>query len=271
MKKNKCMSTNKKITKVNSENKPTGNSDYTFVPTAESKSQANQFRMFAVLLWLGAIVAQVFAIRMFLKAVNTGESPINVWVIGLIVLDLILVFAGSILWKKSNRLDPPSEKNKFLFYMQNQLGVIMAFVAFLPLIIFILTNKKVDGKSKAILGSIAGVALLIAGIGGFESNMASVEQYTEQTRQVEDLTGGSNNVFWTKSGKSYHLYNDCGYINGDRTTEIFEGTVAKAHEMKNITDLCDRCENRAKKANDEIVQPVTESENAATLSLDSIQ
>jgi hypothetical protein len=41
--------------------------------------------------------------------------------------------------------------------------------------------------------------------------------------------------------------------------------------MKNITDLCDRCENRAKKANDEIVQPVTESENAATLSLDSIQ
>lgn len=266
------MSTDKKITKVGGSDKPsTPKSDYTFVPSEENKSKANQFRMFAVLLWLGAIVAQVFAIRMFLSAVNSDESPINAWVIGLIVLDLILVFAGSILWKKSNRLDPPSEKNKFLFYVQNQLGVIMAFVAFLPLIIFILTNKKVDGKSKAILGSIAGVALLIAGIGGFESNMASVEQYTEQTRQVEDLTGGSDNVFWTKTGKSYHLYNDCGYINGDRTTEIFEGTVAKAHEMKNITDLCDRCENRAKKANEEIVQPVTESENAATLSLDSIQ
>ena len=249
------MSTNKKITKVNSENSPTGNSDYTFVPSAENKSKANQFRLFAVLLWLGAIVAQVFAIRMFLEAVNTGQSPINVWVIGLIVLDLILVFVGSILWKKSNRLDPPSEKNKFLFYMQNQLGVIMAFVAFLPLIIFILTNKKVDGKSKAILGSIAGVALLIAGIGGFESNMVSVEQYTEQTRQVEDLTG-SNHVYWTKSGKSYHLYNDCGYINGDRTNEIFEGTVADARELKNITDICDRCQKRAEKTNEEIVQPI---------------
>lgn len=99
------MSTNKKITRVNSENTPAGNSDYTFVPSAENKSKANQFRMFAVLLWLGAVVAQVFAIRMFLKAVNTGESPVNVWVIGLIVLDLILVFVGSILWKKSNRLD----------------------------------------------------------------------------------------------------------------------------------------------------------------------
>ena len=249
------MSTNKKITKVNSENSSTGNSDYTFVPSAENKSKANQFRLFAVLLWLGAIVAQVFAIRMFLETVNTGQSPINVWVIGLIVLDLILVFVGSILWKKSNRLDPPSEKNKFLFYMQNQLGVIMAFVAFLPLIIFILTNKKVDGKSKAILGSIAGVALLIAGIGGFESNMVSVEQYTEQTRQVEDLTG-SNHVYWTKSGKSYHLYNDCGYINGDRTNEIFEGTVADARELKNITDICDRCQKRAEKTNEEIVQPI---------------
>jgi hypothetical protein len=265
------MSTNKKITNVGGSDKPnTTNSDYTFVPTAENKSKANQFRMFAVLLWLGAIVAQVFAIRMFLKAVNTGESPVNVWVIGLIVLDLILVFAGSILWKKSNRLDPPSEKNKFLYYMQNQLGVVMAFVAFLPLIIFILTNKKVDGKSKAILGSIAGLALVIAGIGGFESNMASVEQYTEQTRQVEDLTG-TNNVFWTKSGKSYHLYNDCSYINGDRTNEIFEGTVAQAHEMKNITDLCDRCENRAKKANDEIVQPVTEGQLPESTSNDSIK
>ncbi|MFT5754970.1 MAG: hypothetical protein ACI924_002220 [Flavobacterium sp.] len=265
------MSTNKKVTKVGGSDKSnTANSDYTFVPSEESKGQATQFRMFAVLLWLGAIVAQVFAIRMFLTAVNSGESPINVWVIGLIVLDLILVFAGSILWKKSNRLDPPSEKNKFLFYVQNQLGVIMAFVAFLPLIVFILTNKKVDGKSKAILGSIAGVALLIAGIGGFESNMASVEKYTEETRQVEDLTG-SNLVYWTKFGKSYHLYNDCGYINGKRTNEIFEGTVATAYESKNITDLCDRCENRAKKAKDEIVQPISEGTIADPFVSDSLK
>ncbi len=72
--------------------------------------------------------------------------------------------------------------------MQSQLGVVMAFVAFLPLIIFILTNKKIDGKSKAILGSIAGVALVIAGIGGAEFNPASVEKYTRRNQY-----GGSFN------------------------------------------------------------------------------
>lgn len=266
--------TSKKITKVGGEEtNTTASSDYKFVPTAEAKSQASQFRLFAGLLWLGAIVAQVFAIRMFLKAANAGESPVNAWVIGLIILDLVLVFAGSILWKKSNRLDPPSEQNKFLFYMQNQLGVVMAFVAFLPLIIFILTNKKVDGKSKAILGSIAGVALVIAGIGGFESNMASVEQYTEQTKQVEALNGGNNHVFWTKTGKSYHLFNDCHTINKAATSEIFEGTVAQAREMKNITDLCDFCQKKAEKNNatDLIPEGAAEANEAAKTETDSVK
>jgi hypothetical protein len=215
-------------------------------PTEEAKSQAGQFRLFAGLLWLGAIVAQVFAIRMFLSAVNSGESPVNMWVIGLIVVDLILVFVGSILWKKSNRLDPPSEKNKFLFYMQNQLGVVMAFVAFLPLILFILTNKKVDGKSKAILGSIAGIALVIAGIGGFESNMASVEKYTEETNMVEALTG-TNNVYYTKGGGKYHIYEDCYTI---RNSERLNGTVAEAHAgVANHSDfdLCEICKNKKMK------------------------
>jgi hypothetical protein len=213
-------------------------------PTEEAKSQAGQFRLFAVLLWLGAIVAQVFAIRMFLQAVNAGESPVNAWVIGLIVLDLILVFSGSILWKKSNRLSPPSEKNQFLYYMQNQLGVVMAFVAFLPLIVFILTNKKVDGKSKAILGSIAGLALVIAGIGGFESNMASIEKYTEETNMVEALTG-ANNVYWTQSGGKYHLFGDCHHI--VKRNSISNGTVANAKESKGITDLCETCKKRKMK------------------------
>lgn len=213
-------------------------------PTDEAKSKAGQFRLFAGLFWILAIVAQVFAIRMFLSAVNAEESPLNFWVIGLIVVDLILVFTGSIFWKKSNRLDPPSEKNKLLYYMQNQLGVVMAFVAFLPLIIFILTNKKVDGRSKAILGGIAGLALLIAGIGGFESNMASVEKYAEETSVVEALTG-ANNVYWTKSGGRYHLYEDCGYIRNSTTR--MNGTVANAYETKGIDQLCKRCQNQKMK------------------------
>lgn len=210
-------------------------------PTDEAKGKATQLRLFAGLLWLLAIVAQVFAIRMVLSDPNENLY----WIIGLIVLDLILVLVGSGLWKKAGRLDPPSEKNKFLFILQSQLGVVAAVVAFLPLVIFILTSKKMDGKNKAILGSIAGVALLIAGIGSADFNRPSVEQYTEETNMVEALTG-ENKVYWTESGGKYHLYADCQHIkNRDK---IYEGTVAEAKAAKGITDLCLTCKARKMKA-----------------------
>jgi hypothetical protein len=154
-----------------------------------------------------------------------------------------------LLWKKSNRFDPASEKDKVKFFIQNQLGLIISIVAFLPLVILIFTSRNLDGKQKGLVGAIAVVAMLIAGVTGIDFNPPSQEQYLEQTREVESLNNGVNHVNWTKSGRSYHLYQDCSYINTDRTDEIFEGTVAQARELKNITDLCDRCANRAKKEN----------------------
>lgn len=257
----------KKITQVDGGNNTseTTNQSTTFVPTAEAKGKATQLRLFAGLLWLGAIVAQVFAIRMLFN------PPVSMpWIIGLVVVDLILVFIGSMLWKKAGRLDPPSEKNKFLFILQSQLGVVAAVVAFLPLVIFILTSKNIDGKQKAILGSIAGVAMLIAGIGGADFNPPSAEQYAEQTAQVEALNGGSNKVYWTKTGKSYHLFQECHTINKAATAEIFEGTVANARELKNITDLCDFCQKKAEKNNQSNMIPegVAEANETKT---DSVQ
>lgn len=232
---------NKKITKIEGADEQVSQSRV-FVPTEESKGKATQLRMFAGLSWLGAIGAQIGAIMLLFK------QPINMtWIIALIVIDLAFAILGSYLWKKSNRLDPASEKNKFMFFMQSQLGLVVAIIAFLPLVIFVLTSKNLDGKQKGIIGGIAAVALVIAGIAGTDFNPPSVEQYTEQTEQVEGLNNGVNHVFWTKSGKSFHLFQDCGYINSDRTTEIFQGTVAQARELKNITDLCDRCEKRAEK------------------------
>ena len=222
----------KKITKIEGDNpsSTSTSSSTTFVPTGEAKGKATQLRLFAGLSWAVAIVAQIFAIKFVLA------QPINMtWIIGLIVVDLAFAILGSYFWKKSNRLDPASEKNKFMFFMQSQLGLIVAVIAFLPLVIFVFTNKNMDGKQKGIIGGIAVVALLIAGITGTDFSPPSVEQYTEQTKQVEDLTG-TNLVYWTKSGKSYHLYNDCGYINSDRTTEIFEGTVAQARDPRTSQD-----------------------------------
>ena len=104
------------------------------------------------------------------------------------------------------------------------------------------------GKQKGILGTVAIAALAIAGITGTDFNPPSQEKYADEINQVKELNQGVDFVYWTKSGKSYHLYEDCLYINSNRTTEIFEGSVANAKELKNITDLCDRCENRARKA-----------------------
>lgn len=234
------MATEKKITRIDQGNAaPLGPTD-TFVPTAESKGKANQLRLIAGVLWFAAICAQIFAIRLLFK------QPVNMtWIIVLIVIDLILVVIGSMLWKKSNRLDPASEKNKFMFFMQSQLGLVVSIIAFLPLIILILTNKNIDSKQKGILGGIAAVALVIAGISGIDFNPPSVEQYTEQTKRVESLNEGKNFVYWAKSSKVYHLFNDCYHINKVATTEIMEGTVAQARELKNITALCSVCEKRA--------------------------
>ena len=69
----------------------------------------------------------------------------------------------------------------------------------------------------------------------------------QATKAKERKSFGFDRVFWTPSGKSYHFYNECGYINGERTKEIFEGSVAQARELKNITDICNRCKNQAMK------------------------
>jgi hypothetical protein len=159
---------------------------------------------------------------------------------------LILVIVGSQLWKKANRLDPASQKESVKFFIQNQLCVIVSVIAFLPLVVLIFTHKDLDAKSKGILGAIAAIALVVAGISSADFNPPSVEQYTQQTSRVEELTG-VNSVYWTKSGKKYHLYENCQSINTNRTDSIYHGTVAQARALKNITELCKFCENRAEK------------------------
>jgi hypothetical protein len=235
----------KKITKVEggeTASTSTARETKPFVASDESKAKAKSFRIIAIISWVVAIGFEIGAILLLKKV------PVNTtWLIVLIVVDLIFAVIGALLWKKSNRLDPASEKDKVKFFIQNQLGLIISIIAFLPLVILIFTNKNMSGKQKGLLGSIAVIALLIAGITGVDFNPPSLEEYTEQTKQVESLTDGVNHVYWTKSGKSYHLYQDCSYINTDRTNEIFEGTVAQARALKNITDLCDRCEKRAEK------------------------
>lgn len=211
--------------------------------TSEAKGQATKFRVVAAILWLIAIGLEVGAILVLRK------PPINTTLlIVLIVLDLIFAICGSLCWKKSNRYDPASEANKFKFFLWNNLGVIMAIIAFLPLVILIFANKDLDKKQKGIIGAIAIIAMAAVGATSFEYDPLSSEQVANDTSLVQQLTG-SDRVYWTESGTHYHLYSECYTINKETTVQIYEGTVAEAYELKSIEALCKICSAKAEKEN----------------------
>ena len=236
-----------------------------FVASEESKGKAKQLRLFALLAWIVAIAAQVFAIFKLIS------NETLVWLIVAIVIILALAITASILWKKANRLDPASEKDKVRFFFQNQFGAIMGVLAFLPLVILIFMNKNIDGKTKGIAGSIAVIALLVAGITGVDFNPASIEKYTkeinEQTEQLKKINLDNDNVYWTSSGNKYHIYKDCQHIKGRK--EISNGSVKESWEKKGISELCKTCEKKAIKENNVAKQGVEDLIKSATDTVNS--
>jgi len=247
--------TKKKVTRVSGGTASPSPESSRYEITAEKKGRAFRLRLFAFLAWLVAIGLEVWAIFLLQKPpVDTTR---------LIIL-LAVMFAGavtgSILWKKANRLSPASEKEPIRFFIQNQLGAIITVIAFLPLIVLIFTNKDLKGKQKGLVGGIAVVALLVAGVIGIDFNPPSIEQYAEESARVEQLMG-ENLVYWTPSGTKYHTYSDCYHINTDKTEEIFSGTVAQARELKNITELCKTCEKRAERESARPERESTEVDN----------
>lgn len=210
-----------------------------FQASDESKAKAKQFRLFALLAWIIAISCQVFAI---LKLISNETL---VWLIVVIVIILATAITGSMLWKKANKLDPASEKDKVKFFFQNQFGAIMGVLSFLPLVIFIFMNKDIDGKTKGIAGSIAVVAMMAAGITGIDFNPPSVEKYTkeinEQTNTLKDLNV-ADNVYWTKAGNKYHIFEDCYHISNRKVKT--NGTIKESWENKGISELCKTCEKK---------------------------
>ena len=214
-----------------------------FTASPESQSKAKKFRRIALIYWLLAMAGQVFAI---LKLIHNNTLT---WLLITMGIILVLAVTGNLLWKKANRLDPASEKDKFKLFVQNQLGAILGVLAFLPLVIFIFTNKNMDKKSKGIAGTVAIIALLIAGATGIDLNPASIESYNEeinkQTSTLKTLNHNTDAVFWTKAGNKYHINKDCQHIKGRES--ISNGSVKESWEQKGISELCKTCEKRARK------------------------
>ena len=206
--------------------------------TWDPKKRATTKRIWAIVCWVIAIAFEVIGILRLTDVINwfSGLDPLWFLII-CIALDLIFVVIGSQLWKKANHIDPASEKNKIKFWLWNNLGTIVSIIAFLPLIVLIFSDKKLDKKSKWILGWIAIAALAIAGLTSYDWNPVSMEWLEQAQKEVLQVSP-SGTVYWAPNSKKYHVDQECPAFS--RSETVYEGTVADAYERW-LTDPCRRC------------------------------
>ncbi|MFT4199467.1 hypothetical protein [Gordonia sp. (in: high G+C Gram-positive bacteria)] len=208
-----------------------------WVPSAQNKSKATWFRVAAIVLWIAAIAVELYLI---FKIIVPGELG-NKFTLAIILLVVMAVAAlgGNLLWKKANHLDPASEKNKFRFFVQNQLGAIITILAFLPLIVLIFMDKNIDGKQKGILGGLAVILGAAVAVSGMDFNAVSSEQIARERNVVQALTG-SDQVFYSKKGSKFHVCEQAALVTGRvQQANLTHGTVADAHAagVKELTKL----------------------------------
>ena len=208
------------------------------------------YRVGAFALWAVALVLEFVAIFILGGKITWNFLPPLVLIIVALVMDLICVVIGNQLWKKANRINPASEKNKFMFWLWNNMGVIVAAVAFIPFVIFALTNKEVDSKTKKVALVVAIIALAISVVCGIEFDPYSAEQKEAAEQAILE------EVYWSPHGTVYHTHEDCSSLN--QTEELTRGTIEQANE-NNLIRLCSFC---AKK--DEITSVETAEEELDT-------
>ena len=202
----------------------------------QRKAQAKGKRTAAIILWVVAILLEVFAILGATgKIMNwTGQSAFGTFTYGwtFLIIMLIIIAAlsivGSQLWKAANHIDPPKkEGNAFKYWLQTEFGTLMAIVAFLPIILVLLLSKDVnaDTKKYGLIGAAA--ALVLCSVCGIDYNPTSAEELDQMEIEAAQLADGGV-CYWTPYGKKYHFNPDCRYIKN--STEITQGTVAEAYE-----------------------------------------
>ncbi len=257
------------------ESKKTKTAEKTEVP--QVTGNATGLRIGAVILWVLAIGFEVLALLTVLKKLFTGLNPTMriVVMIVFLVLDLAALIVGSQLWKRSNKIDPASEKNKLKFWLWNNLGVIVAAFAFIPFIIIVLLNKDTDKKTKAIATVVAVIALLIGGLSSYDWNPISAEQLQAAKDNIKE------EVYAYKNSEVYH-FTDCNYIrennrnDGEIKTDKLDyyaaGTIEKAIEDGH-TRLCKKCAKKHDLSNVEnlLIEDKTEDEkDVASEAVDAI-
>lgn len=191
----------------------------------ERKGNALPFRIGAIVLWVLGIVAEVLAILAANGTLYLPKFPAMTWLIILLVVDLVLVVIGSQLWKRANHISPASKENKLAYWVQTDLGTIIAVIAFAPIILLMFTNKNMDAQTKKVCSIVAGVALVAAVASGIDYHPTTQEDMDQAEASAAVLSDGGL-AYWTPFGEVYHFNPDCQYIKNSGT--IYSGSVQDA-------------------------------------------
>ncbi len=217
----------------------------------ERKKQAQPFRIAAIVLWVLGLIAEILCF-VFLK----GNKPMP-WVITPLVVDFVLVVVGSQLWKKANHIDPPAKGEGPMYWLKTELGVIVAVIAFFPIIIVLLLDKNSDKRTKNLATIVAVVALIAAGASGIDYHPATQEGLDAAATQASKLSDGGK-CYWTEGGSVYHFNPDCSHIS--HSAEIVQGTVQEAFDAGKTRG----CKDCTEEGGDSLLASAASSTTAAT-------
>ncbi len=210
--------------------------------TEEDKKKATGKRVVAIIFWVLALACELVA---FMNLSGKWYLPDFIaalpdnyllYLIIFLVLDLIFLIIGSQFWKQANRLDPASKQNKVAFFLQNQMGLIVAIACFVPFIIKLFAGKdvKLEGKQKTIVAVVACAALLIGGLASVDWNPISVEDKQAAIDTIDDQ------VYTTAFGHCYHTNADCQSIRN--STNLNDPMDVKDAIEAGYTKFCAYCE-----------------------------
>lgn len=204
---------------------------------AARNGSALPFRIGAAVLWVLGLVCEVMAVLVMNGTLFLPGPAASTWLIIFLVADLVLVVAGSQLWKHANHVAPASKENKVAYWVQTDLGVIVAAIAFAPVILLMLTNKDLDKGTKRVGTIVAAVALIAAVASGIDYHPATQEDL-DQAEAGAAVLSDDGLAYWTPFGEVYHFNPDCQYIKNSGT--IYSGTVQDAIDAKR-TRGCSGC------------------------------
>ncbi|MBQ1893612.1 MAG: hypothetical protein II155_05845 [Clostridia bacterium] len=177
-----------------------------------------------------------------------------------VILAGVLCVVGARLWIHANHIHPTKSHNKFVQFIWNQLGVIMAGIIFIPIaVLLIIRNKELDQKTKAIVAIVLALVFVGASAGSADYHPVTQDEVNEVVQQLTEEAQGygftdGDGVRWTKYGKKYHIFSDCQAIKNSE--DFTDGSIEDAVD-NHILFLCTFCMRRyeeAKANNEELAK-----------------